>query len=99
MSQQITDEVVAKVADLIKIRIDNLSEYADKLQHVLDSASVLQELDTTSTDILSHPTGLTTIGEEDRAIPGLTTSEALRNAQENGRVALDYIKVTKVISE
>jgi aspartyl/glutamyl-tRNA(Asn/Gln) amidotransferase C subunit len=96
----ITNAVTAKVADLIKVKIAEaeLNQFTDKLSHALDPAAQLAELDTSNVDVLSHPTGLTTIGEADEIGQGLTAEQALANAKRNGRLVLDYIKVPKVIN-
>lgn len=94
----ITDQDTSKVADLIKIKIpgSDLAKYTDQLAHALDPAAKLQELNTDSVEVLSHPTGLTTQGAADEVQPGLSTDLALANAVGTGRAALNYIKVPKV---
>lgn len=95
----ITDTTTAHVADLIKIAIKpaELPVFTGALSHALDPVSALAELATEAVDVLSHPTGLVTQGVADTIMPGLSTTAALHNAAQNGRTALDYFKVVKVV--
>jgi aspartyl/glutamyl-tRNA(Asn/Gln) amidotransferase C subunit len=95
---EITDNITAKVADLIKIKIkpEELPKYTSQLATALDPAAQLSELDTRNTAVLSHPTGLTTTGAEDISQPGLSVNAALENAARSGRAKLNYIVVPKV---
>ncbi len=73
----IEDNTTAKVADLIKINIpkDKLKSYSDQLNTVLESVSVLNELDTENVLPSSQTHGLKNVWQEDTATPGLDMSK------------------------
>lgn len=93
----ITDKITQKIADLVKIKLrpTEVGSFTDKLQTALDPAKDLAELDADQSEVLSHPTGLTTAGADDEVMPGLDRKLALQNAADSGRVVLDYVKVPK----
>lgn len=93
---KLSENEAKKVADLIKIKISEaeLKQYAAQLEHALDAATQLSDLNTDNAMVLSHPTGLTTAGSDDRVEPSLG-KKILQNAEKSGNLVLDYIKITK----
>lgn len=99
MADQLTDNDTAAVAKLILLGIaqQDLPRYTQQLNKALDPAATMQELETNNVPILSHPTGLTTDGDEDEVQPSLSQQEALKNAEAAGNTVLGYFKVKKVL--
>jgi aspartyl-tRNA(Asn)/glutamyl-tRNA(Gln) amidotransferase subunit C len=93
---KLTIEDVQKIADLIKIRIDDadLEKYRQQLSTVLDSLELFSELDTENTKITSQVTGLVNVLRSDEVSESLDQSEALKNGHQtkNG-----YFVVKKVL--
>jgi aspartyl-tRNA(Asn)/glutamyl-tRNA(Gln) amidotransferase subunit C len=71
--EKITDKTTTKVADLIKINIpeSEIATYTEQLSTVLDSVTVLNELDTEKIETTSQTHGLVNVLREDEAEPGL----------------------------
>ena len=98
---KVSDKETRHIADLIKIDVDgdDVAKYQGQLERSLDPAQDLDDIDTTGIEILSHPTGLTTIGAADQIEAGLANDDALQNAKANSNEVLGYIKVPQVLAD
>lgn len=93
---KLTPEDVAKIANLIRIKINDaeIESYRSQLETVLDYLEMFGELDTKDVEITSQVTGLKNVLQDDEPRESLPQSEALKNANksENG-----YFVVSKVL--
>jgi len=73
MSKKLTDNEVAKIADLIKINISpkEQAHYTEQLNKVLEAADIVKEVKTENIKETSQTHGLINIVDEDRAEKGL----------------------------
>lgn len=89
------DEVryVAKLAR-IKIPEDNLDDFTQQLDKILNYIEKLNQLDTQNVAPTSHVLGLKNVFRKDEPKPSLANEEVLRNApeKENG-----HFKVPRII--
>lgn len=92
----ITRDIIKKIADLIKIRIEEsaIKKYELQLNTVLRSLIVINEIDTSNISITSHITGMRSVMKEDKVGKSLTQSEALQNCKERSN---GYFIVKKVL--
>jgi len=92
---KLSKEQILKIADLIKIHLDEdqLAHYQDQLNTVLESVEVLKELDTHNVAETSQTHGLQNILAEDIAITGLDIDQyPNKDNLENG-----YFTVKRVV--
>jgi aspartyl-tRNA(Asn)/glutamyl-tRNA(Gln) amidotransferase subunit C len=78
----ITVKDVEHVANLARLALteEEKQQFADTLNHILDYANQLQELDVSEVEPTSHVLPLSNVFREDTVRPGLTNQEALANA-------------------
>lgn len=78
----ITNEEVAKVANLAKIKLSEgeVEKFKNELSPALEVADSFKELDTTKTTIMSHATGSKNILRDDTVTDSLDRADALKNA-------------------
>lgn len=98
MSQPITETDVRHVAKLARLHLSDAEAAAmtEKLGQVLGYVGMLQELDVEGVEPLTHALDQINVFREDKAEPGLTPQEALRNAPDRDG---DYFAVPKVIGD
>ena len=93
--EKISKEQILKIADLIKIHLDesDILHYQEQLETVLNSVEVLKELDTDHTTETSQTHGLENVLDDDEPQEGLDISKYPNRANiENG-----YFRVKKVL--
>lgn len=82
---QITKELVEYVATLSRIKLDDAQ--AEKMQAelgaVIDYMEVLNKLDTTDVEPLSHVFSITNVMREDEVVPSADREQLLKNAPEH----------------
>jgi aspartyl-tRNA(Asn)/glutamyl-tRNA(Gln) amidotransferase subunit C len=95
MSKQIDDKVTKKVADLIKINIpeEEIPNYTQQLNTVLEAADDVSELDTKGVEITSQTHGLKNVWREDEPEEGLDMSKYPNTQNWDGK----YFVVKKVL--
>lgn len=92
---KLSREQILKVADLIKIHLDesDIVHYQEQLETVLDSVEVLKELDTDHITETSQTHGLLNVLDDDEPQEGLDISKYPNRANiEDG-----YFRVKKVL--
>lgn len=93
---KLSKEQVLKIADLIKIHLeeDQIPHYQEQLNTVLESVEVLKELDTENIEETSQTHGLQNILADDTAIAGLDIEKyPNKDNLENG-----YFTVKRVVA-
>lgn len=95
MAKLTTNDVI-KIANLNKIFLtdDELEKFRDQLNTVLDSVSVLKELNTDNTKETSQTHGLENVMADDNARPGLNINEYPNKTN----ISNNYFVVKRVIS-
>ncbi len=98
MSQPITDSDVRHVAKLARLHLSDaeVSATTAQLGSVLAYVGMLQELDVTGIEPLTHALDQTNVLRDDAPSPGLPVDEALENAPDRDG---DFFAVPKVIGE
>jgi aspartyl-tRNA(Asn)/glutamyl-tRNA(Gln) amidotransferase subunit C len=84
MSNQLSTEDVAKVANLarLELSLDEQERLKSHLNGILDQFARLQELDTTGVELTSHSLPMRNVFREDVAGVSLPREDATRNAPE-----------------
>lgn len=98
MSNPLTESEVRHVAKLARLHVTDaeVPAYAAKLGQVLGYVAMLQELDVTGVEPLTHALDQVNVLREDVAQPGLPVEAALMNAPDRDDV---YFAVPKVIGD
>ncbi|HDR03881.1 MAG TPA: Asp-tRNA(Asn)/Glu-tRNA(Gln) amidotransferase subunit GatC [Candidatus Marinimicrobia bacterium] len=86
-------EHIAALARL-ELNEDEILQSAEQLSQILDYMSVINELDLTDCETLSHSIGQENVSRPDELKPGLPVKEVLENAPE---ALPPYFKVPRVI--
>lgn len=88
-------EYIARLANLEFSQTEK-EQLTGQLNEILLHMTQLNRLNTESVEPLSHVTDLSGVMRDDRALPGLSQDEALRNAPVRSG---DFFGVPKVISD
>ncbi len=98
MSQPITDSDVRHVAKLARLHLSDaeVSAMAVQLGSVLGYVGMLQELDVSGIEPLTHALDQTNVFRADEPLPGLPVEIALRNAPDRDG---PFFAVPKVIGD
>lgn len=80
----VTEHDVRTIAHLARIYLeqDDVPRFTHDFNRILTYVEKLKELDVDQTEPMSHVHGFTNVLREDRVLPGLKTSEVLKNAPE-----------------
>lgn len=78
----LSKEDICHVAHLSRLELSDMMavKMAGQLSRMLDYFAKLNELDTDSTEPMSHPGALSNVFREDAPKPSLSVEEALKNA-------------------
>jgi aspartyl-tRNA(Asn)/glutamyl-tRNA(Gln) amidotransferase subunit C len=92
----VTRKDVEHIAELARLKFEpaELDSYTDQLNEILNYMEKLNELDTESIEPLSHPVEGNNVFREDKAIPSISTEEALKNAPKKDE---QFFRVPKII--
>ena len=92
---RITPSEVHRVAKLARLALsdEEVAQMVVELDHILEHAQSLQELDTTGIEPTAHAIPLATPLREDRAVPGIDPALAVANAPEVVETAFVVPKV------
>lgn len=84
---KITKKEIEKIASLSRIELesDEVDKYQPELSNILETSSVIEELNTINVEITAQVTGLTNVLREDEAGESLSQKDALLNAPRNSR--------------
>jgi aspartyl-tRNA(Asn)/glutamyl-tRNA(Gln) amidotransferase subunit C len=98
MSQPITTEEVAHVAQLARLRLtaDELEQFTRQLAAVLDHAKDVEALDTDGVPPTAHPLPITNVLRDDQPEPCLDRAEVLAAAPS---VEKDRFRVPRILGE
>lgn len=98
MSQTITETDVRHVAKLARLHLSDaeVAAMTTQLGSVLGYVGMLQELDVTGVEPLTHALDQVNVLRADEPSPGLPVEEALKNAPDRDG---DYFAVPKVIGD
>lgn len=92
----LTPAEVKKIASLARLKMDSkeAATYGEQLSNILDYIGKLNEIDTSDVEPTSNVVGLTNVTREDKEVPSLSQSDALKNAPDpsNG-----FYRVPKII--
>ena len=79
---KITKELVEYVATLSRIKVDD--EFKEKMEHelsaVVDYMDILNQVDTTDVEPLSHVFSINNVMRKDEVVPSFDRSELIKNA-------------------
>ena len=94
----VTKNDVKKIADLARLEFNEneLENYTNEMNKILDYVDKLNELDTSEIEPLSHPIENVNVFREDEVKPSTATADALKNSPDK---TSEYFKVPKVISQ
>jgi aspartyl-tRNA(Asn)/glutamyl-tRNA(Gln) amidotransferase subunit C len=92
----VTKKDVEHIARLAKLKFDDseIERLTDEMNEILKYMDKLNEIDTTSVEPLSHPVELENVFRDDKAVDGVSTHDALKNAPVKDD---KYFHVPKVI--
>ncbi|MCK5456255.1 MAG: Asp-tRNA(Asn)/Glu-tRNA(Gln) amidotransferase subunit GatC [Melioribacteraceae bacterium] len=92
----VTKKDVEHIAKLAKLEFndDEITNYTDDLNKILEYVDKLNELDTENVEPLYHPIEGSNVFREDKLKESVDTEDALKNAPESTH---EYFKVPKVI--
>ena len=92
---RITKEQVNHVANLARLEFDEeqIEKFTKQLDDIISLAESLNELDTTNVEPTSHVLDIRNVLREDKAKPGLSREEVLKNApdQKDGQFRVPSI--------
>lgn len=90
------DEVkhIAKLAKL-KFSDDELEDFTHRFNDILKYMEMLNQVDTSNIEPLSHPVEMTNVFRDDKLNKSVSTDDALKNAPESDG---EFFRVPKVIS-
>ncbi len=93
---KLTKKEISAIANLIKIFVpdEELDDYADQLETVLDYTDVFEELNTEDVDITSQSIGLINVFKDDIVENSLLQEDAISNAH---KVQDGYVVVQRVV--
>ena len=94
----VSDSEVAKIIKLAYLDIEEsrLSQITTELNAILESIAILQKVDVTGVEPMSHVHGSTNVYREDQTEESLTTAEALSNAPDRSGA---FIRVPIIIEQ
>ncbi|MCI1589837.1 Asp-tRNA(Asn)/Glu-tRNA(Gln) amidotransferase subunit GatC [Heyndrickxia oleronia] len=92
---RITKEQVNHVANLARLEFDEeqIEKFTKQLDDIISLAESLNEVDTTNVEPTSHVLDIRNVLREDKAKPGLSREEVLKNApdQKDGQFRVPSI--------
>lgn len=88
-------EYIAQLARL-KFKDEELENFTNQLNEILNYVEKLNELDTDNIEPLSHPVENNNVFRNDKLKPSALTEEALKNAPDSTE---EFFKVPKVINQ
>jgi aspartyl-tRNA(Asn)/glutamyl-tRNA(Gln) amidotransferase subunit C len=94
----ITRKDVEYIAQLARLRFkdEELENFTDQLNEILNYVEKLNELDTANVEPLNHPVENVNVFRSDELKPSVQTEAALKNAPDRTD---EYFKVPKVINQ
>jgi len=94
----ITRKDVEYIAQLARLRFkdEELENFTDQLNEILNYVEKLNELDTTNVEPLNHPVENVNVFRNDELKPSVQTEAALKNAPDRTD---EFFKVPKVINQ
>jgi len=92
----VTLKEVEHIAELARLKFseDELQNFTNQLNQILEYVEKLNELDTENVEPLSHPIEGNNVFREDILKPSISREEALKNAPDSDN---EFFKVPKVI--
>ena len=83
---KITDDIIEYVSSLARLDLnpEEKTKIKGEIEKIIDYMDVLNQLDTTDVEPMSHVLPTTNVFREDVVKPSLPTEEILKNAPEQG---------------
>ncbi len=93
---KVSREQVIHIAELahLKLTEEEIEVFQNEMNQILEYMEMLNELNTTYVESLSHPIEVKNVFREDKVDESISREEALKNAPDSTE---EYFKVPKVI--